>query len=74
MATSASAFAVIMFYQYLSGAGLLFTPPLLIGIAALMSLVLGCIVAIVELITPGAIDNLVIPLCVAGVLLLVGMG
>jgi dolichol kinase len=39
-----------------------------------MSLTLGCIVAIIELITPGAIDNLVIPMSVAGIILLVGMG
>ena len=74
IATTVSAFAVILFYQYLSSAGLLFTPLVLVGAALAMSLVLGCIVAIVELITPGAIDNLVIPMSVAGILLLMGMG
>ncbi len=72
--TTVGSLAVILFYQNLSAMGLLFTPEVLLGTALLMSLVLGCIVAVVELITPGAIDNLVIPMCVAGVLLLVGMG
>ena len=74
LATTISAFTVILFYQYLSRAGLLFTPLMLLGTAIIMSLIIGCIVAVVELITPGAIDNLVIPMSVAGILLLVGMG
>jgi dolichol kinase len=65
---------VMLFYQYLSNTGFLFTPLVVLGTAVVMSLILGCIVAIVELITPGAIDNLVIPMSVAGILLLVGMG
>jgi phytol kinase len=73
-ATTISAFSVILFYQYLSNTGLLFTPLVLLGTVVMIPLILGCIVAIIELITPGAIDNLVIPISVAGILLLVGMG
>jgi phytol kinase len=74
LATAISGFTVILFYQYLSGVGLLFTPLVLFGTAIMVSFIIGCFVAIVELITPGAVDNLVIPLSVAGILLLVGMG
>jgi phytol kinase len=74
LATTVSSLAVMLFYQYLSSAGLLFTPLVLLGTALLMSMILGCIVAVIELVTPGAIDNLVIPIGVAGILLLVGMG
>jgi phytol kinase len=74
LATAISSLTVILFYQYLSSSGLLFTSSIVLTAALVMSLVLGGIVAIVELITPGAIDNLVIPMGVAGILLLVGMG
>jgi phytol kinase len=74
LATTVSSLTVMLFYQYLSSAGLLFTPLILLATALAISVVLGCIVAIVELVTPGAIDNLVIPMGVAGILLLVGMG
>ena len=73
-ATMISSLTVMLFYQYLSNTGFLFTPLVVLGTAVVMSLILGCIVAFVELITPGAIDNLVIPMSVAGILLLVGMG
>jgi phytol kinase len=74
LATAISSLTVMLFYQYLSSAGLLFTPFVLLGTALVMSVILGCIVAVIELITPGAIDNLVIPMGVAGILLLVGLG
>ena len=74
MATTASSLIVILFYQYLSSSGLLWVPLLTAGFAVMVSLVLGCIVTVIELITPGAIDNLVIPMSVAGLLLLIGMG
>ena len=73
-ATAVSSLVVISFYQSLSGWGLLFTPSVLLPTAVLMSLFLGVVVAILELVTPGAVDNLVIPMGVAGILLLIGMG
>ncbi len=73
-ATAISSLIVIFFYQGLSSAGLLFTPLVLLGTAVVMSFVLSGIVAVIEMITPGAIDNLVIPMGVAGLLLLIGMG
>ncbi len=72
-ATFVAAVGVMVFYSYLASTGTFGTfaldPASVLGIAAFA----GAFVALVELVTPGEFDNLVIPLLTAGVLILVGL-
>jgi phytol kinase len=65
--------AVIGFYGQLSSAGWFHVPQMEFVMALLLALVVGLFVSYLELITPGELDNLVIPFSVGFVLLLAGV-
>jgi hypothetical protein len=64
---------VISFYQWLDVQGLLYSelPIVGIGMVLVYALIVAAFVAVVELLTPGAFDNLVIPLGTAVLLYLI---
>ena len=72
-ATFIATITVFLFYQFLASNGTFGTfsldPLTALGVAVFT----GVFVAIVELVTPGEYDNLVIPLLTGGVLVLVGL-
>jgi len=72
-ATIIATFVVIQFYQFLAAEDLLIVPFVSTGTAILVSLLVGVFVAVVELLTPGAYDNLVIPLGTAALLVLLAI-
>jgi dolichol kinase len=67
-------FVVIQFYLFLDYQMLLHTPLIGLASAALFSVLIGAFVAMVELLTPGQYDNLVIPLGTAALLISIGLG
>ena len=73
-ATVVATFVVIQFYQLLDSQMLLHAPLIGLASAALFSVLIGAFVAMVELITPGQYDNLVIPLGTAALLIFIGLG
>jgi phytol kinase len=74
LATTTVSFAIIQFYLMLSSAGLFATPAIGLGLAAAGSLLIGAVVAVVELLTPGQFDNLVIPPLAALLAVVLGIG
>lgn len=72
-ATFIATIAVLMFYQYLAHQGIFGTFLLDSASAFGTAILTGGFVAVVELLTPGEYDNLVIPLLTAGMLVLVGL-
>lgn len=66
-------FLIIGYYDLLYTAGLYGERSIALGTSALLALVLGGYVALVELITPGEYDNLVIPLSTAAIMALSGV-
>jgi len=68
--TVTATFVVIQFYQWLNYHDLLAVPYVSLPTSMVVALLIGAFVAIVELLTPGQYDNLVIPLGTAGLLLL----
>ncbi|MDH7508679.1 MAG: hypothetical protein QHH00_04685 [Methanomassiliicoccales archaeon] len=73
LATVISTFLIIEYYSFLSQNGFFSAViPGLLGVIQI-SLITGILVSIVELITPGEIDNLVIPLLTSGLLYLLGI-
>jgi len=73
-ATMVATFVVIHFYQFLDSQMLLHTPFIGLASAAIFSVLIGAFVAVVELLTPGQYDNLVIPLGTASLLIFIGLG
>ncbi len=73
LATLVASIVVILFYQWLDVAGLLPSGLPLVGLGTVLvySLIVAAFVATVELLTPGAYDNLVIPLGTALLLYLI---
>jgi dolichol kinase len=73
LATTISAFLIIEYYGFLYQNGFFsaFIPAL--AITAQISLLTGVFVSIIELITPGDIDNLVIPLITSWILYFLGI-
>jgi phytol kinase len=72
-ATVIATIAVLLFYQFLASSGAFGTFSLDPFAALGVAIFSGAFVAMVELVTPGEYDNLVIPLLTAGVLVLVGL-
>jgi len=72
-ATLVASIVVISFYQWLDAQGLLYSelPIVGIGMVLVYALIVAAFVAVVELLTPGAFDNLVIPLGTAVLLYLI---
>jgi dolichol kinase len=72
-ATLLASAVVILFYQWLDVQGLMETnlPLLGLGMVLAYALIVAAFVAVVELLTPGAFDNLVIPLGTALLLYLI---
>lgn len=72
-ATLVTSTVVILFYQWLDVQGLLYTnlPIVGLGMVLVYALIVAIFVAVVELLTPGAFDNLVIPLGTALLLFLI---
>jgi phytol kinase len=68
--TVIATFVVIQFYQWLNYQDLLAVPQVSLPTSIAVALLVGAFVAVVELLTPGQYDNLVIPLGTAGLLLL----
>lgn len=73
IATLVATIAVVLFYQFLFDSGLFGSVTISLLEAVGMALFTGVFVALIELITPGEVDNLVIPLITAGALLLLGL-
>lgn len=68
--TVIATFVVIQFYQWLNYQGLLSVPQVSLLTSVVIALLVGAFVAVLELLTPGAYDNLVIPLGTAAMLML----
>ena len=68
--TLIATFIVIQFYQWLNFHDLIAIPEVSLPASIVVALLIGTFVAVVELLTPGAYDNLVIPLGTAVLLLL----
>lgn len=66
-------FLIINFYNLLFTEGLYGTRSISLLVSAITALGLGAYVSVVELLTPGEYDNLVIPLSTAAILFLVGI-
>lgn len=73
IATFVATIAVVLFYRFLFDSGLFGSASIGPLEAVGMALLTGVFVASIELITPGEVDNLVIPLMTAGALLLLGL-
>lgn len=73
IATFVAVIAVVLFYRLLFDSGLFGSVTIGPLEAVGMALFTGVLVALIELMTPGEVDNLVIPLMTAGALLLLGL-
>jgi len=73
VATTLATFVVFVFYGWLNAQHLIIVPEFSLAAAGLFSLLIGAFVAVVELLTPGQYDNLVIPFGTAGLLLVAGL-
>jgi len=73
VATAVSCLVVFQFYALLFQAGAFGSHYLELGTAVAASLLVGGFVAVAELLTPGGIDNLVIPLSSSALLILLGL-
>ncbi len=73
VATAVSCLVVFQFYALLFEAGVFGSHSLELGMVVAASLLVGGFVAVVELLTPGGVDNLVIPVSASALLILLGM-
>jgi dolichol kinase len=73
LATTISAFLITEYYRFLHQNGFFSATIPALMITTQISLTTGIFVSIIELITPGDIDNLVIPLLTSGMLYLLGI-
>jgi len=74
LGTTVAALAVMAFYTFLSGSmPQLNVPPLDPLYAVAVAVLTGAYVAVVELLSPGEYDNLIVPLSTAALLLLAGL-
>ncbi len=73
LTTVAATLAVLEFYTILSNNGILVMEAISLTYMALVAVITGAFVAVVELFTPGEYDNLVVPLSTAALLTLLGL-
>jgi dolichol kinase len=71
--TTISVLTVLMFYQWLDSMGIHETSQLALPFIIALSLFMGIYVAIVELITPGKYDNLIIPISTSLIMVVLGV-
>jgi phytol kinase len=73
LGTTAVSFVVIQFYMYLSSTGVFVVPAVGLTVSVAGSLIIGGMVAIVELITPGQFDNVAVPILAAVLAIALGI-
>jgi len=73
IATTVATMVVLMFYQWLYSMGIHETAQLTLPFILIIAPLIGIYVAIVELVTPGKYDNLVIPISTALILAALGV-